>query len=215
MRWGKGRQKPLPGGLAWSSGPGLSPASTTASGADAQGPGPLPTQVCLIGDCVGGILAFDALCCSNQPVSESQSSSRRGSVASVQVRASSSPQSRGPSGWRLCHPLAPNIPEACGKKEGPGLPTQVPRGGGQMNGTSEQLQRGQTGVQAASAGSEARSALWRADPSPWRPGSSEPPGRREDPRSLRRRVASSLVGWARRQDQWEVSQAQMGGLGQE
>ncbi|XP_057161731.1 membrane-associated phosphatidylinositol transfer protein 2 isoform X4 [Ursus arctos] len=41
-------------------------------------------QVCLIGDCVGGILAFDALCYSNQPVSESQSSSRRGSVASVQ-----------------------------------------------------------------------------------------------------------------------------------
>ncbi|XP_060026785.1 membrane-associated phosphatidylinositol transfer protein 2 isoform X3 [Lagenorhynchus albirostris] len=41
-------------------------------------------QVCLIGDCVGGILAFDALCCSSQTVSESQSSSRRGSVASVQ-----------------------------------------------------------------------------------------------------------------------------------
>ncbi|XP_054938637.1 membrane-associated phosphatidylinositol transfer protein 2 isoform X5 [Physeter macrocephalus] len=41
-------------------------------------------QVCLIGDCVGGILAFDALCCSNQTASESQSSSRRGSVASVQ-----------------------------------------------------------------------------------------------------------------------------------
>nr|XP_051684542.1 membrane-associated phosphatidylinositol transfer protein 2 isoform X4 [Oryctolagus cuniculus] len=41
-------------------------------------------QVCLIGDCVGGVLAFDALCYSNQPVSESQSSSRRGSVASVQ-----------------------------------------------------------------------------------------------------------------------------------
>ncbi|XP_027432541.1 LOW QUALITY PROTEIN: membrane-associated phosphatidylinositol transfer protein 2 [Zalophus californianus] len=41
-------------------------------------------QVCLIGDCVGGILAFDALCQSSQPVSESQSSSRRGSVASVQ-----------------------------------------------------------------------------------------------------------------------------------
>nr|AAH70452.1 Pitpnm2 protein [Mus musculus] len=32
-------------------------------------------QVCLIGDCVGGILAFDALCYSGQPVSESQSSS--------------------------------------------------------------------------------------------------------------------------------------------
>ncbi|XP_051017419.1 membrane-associated phosphatidylinositol transfer protein 2 isoform X7 [Acomys russatus] len=41
-------------------------------------------QVCLIGDCVGGILAFDALCYSGQPVSESQSSSRRGSVVSMQ-----------------------------------------------------------------------------------------------------------------------------------
>lgn len=48
-------------------------------------PRPLSLQVCLIGDCVGGILAFDALCYSSQPVSESQSSSRRGSVASVQV----------------------------------------------------------------------------------------------------------------------------------
>ncbi|KAM9328914.1 membrane-associated phosphatidylinositol transfer protein 2 [Gastrophryne carolinensis] len=41
-------------------------------------------QVCLVGDCVGGILGFDALCYSNQTVSESQNSSRRGSVASVQ-----------------------------------------------------------------------------------------------------------------------------------
>ncbi|XP_068937824.1 membrane-associated phosphatidylinositol transfer protein 2 isoform X3 [Petaurus breviceps papuanus] len=41
-------------------------------------------QVCLIGDCVGGILAFDALCYSSQTVSESQNSSRRGSVVSVQ-----------------------------------------------------------------------------------------------------------------------------------
>ncbi|XP_052024021.1 membrane-associated phosphatidylinositol transfer protein 2 isoform X8 [Apodemus sylvaticus] len=41
-------------------------------------------QVCLVGDCVGGILAFDALCYSGQPVSESQSSSRRGSVVSMQ-----------------------------------------------------------------------------------------------------------------------------------
>ncbi|KAI1881975.1 hypothetical protein AGOR_G00245720 [Albula goreensis] len=40
--------------------------------------------VCLIGDCVGGILGFDALCSSNQTVSESQNSSRRGSVVSVQ-----------------------------------------------------------------------------------------------------------------------------------
>ncbi|XP_036382374.1 membrane-associated phosphatidylinositol transfer protein 2-like isoform X4 [Megalops cyprinoides] len=41
-------------------------------------------QVCLIGDCVGGILGFDALCNSNQTVSESQNSSRRGSLVSVQ-----------------------------------------------------------------------------------------------------------------------------------
>ncbi|XP_058267340.1 membrane-associated phosphatidylinositol transfer protein 2 isoform X7 [Hemibagrus wyckioides] len=41
-------------------------------------------QVCLIGDCVGGILGFDALCSSNITVSESQNSSRRGSVVSVQ-----------------------------------------------------------------------------------------------------------------------------------
>uniref|UniRef100_A0A670YTK7 Phosphatidylinositol transfer protein membrane associated 2 n=1 Tax=Pseudonaja textilis TaxID=8673 RepID=A0A670YTK7_PSETE len=47
-------------------------------------------QVCLIGDCVGGILAFDALCYSNQTMTESQNSSRRGSVISVQVRNLSS-----------------------------------------------------------------------------------------------------------------------------
>ncbi|XP_064424230.1 membrane-associated phosphatidylinositol transfer protein 2 isoform X3 [Latimeria chalumnae] len=41
-------------------------------------------QICLIGDCVGGILGFDALCYSNHTVSESQNSSRRGSVVSVQ-----------------------------------------------------------------------------------------------------------------------------------
>ncbi|XP_054467680.1 membrane-associated phosphatidylinositol transfer protein 2-like isoform X2 [Anoplopoma fimbria] len=41
-------------------------------------------QVCLIGDCVGGILGFDALCSSSQTVNESQNSSRRGSVVSVQ-----------------------------------------------------------------------------------------------------------------------------------
>uniref|UniRef100_A0A8C7P2K9 Phosphatidylinositol transfer protein membrane associated 2 n=1 Tax=Oncorhynchus mykiss TaxID=8022 RepID=A0A8C7P2K9_ONCMY len=42
-------------------------------------------QVCVIGDCVGGILGFDALCSSNVIVSESQNSSRRGSTVSVQV----------------------------------------------------------------------------------------------------------------------------------
>uniref|UniRef100_A0A8C6L8J2 Phosphatidylinositol transfer protein membrane associated 2 n=1 Tax=Nothobranchius furzeri TaxID=105023 RepID=A0A8C6L8J2_NOTFU len=36
-------------------------------------------QVCVIGDCVGGILGFDALCSSSVMVSESQNSSRRGS----------------------------------------------------------------------------------------------------------------------------------------
>uniref|UniRef100_A0A1A7Y8J6 DDHD domain-containing protein n=1 Tax=Iconisemion striatum TaxID=60296 RepID=A0A1A7Y8J6_9TELE len=41
-------------------------------------------QVCLIGDCVGGILGFDALCNSGPTVNESQNSSRRGSVISVQ-----------------------------------------------------------------------------------------------------------------------------------
>uniref|UniRef100_A0AAR2LUT3 DDHD domain-containing protein n=1 Tax=Pygocentrus nattereri TaxID=42514 RepID=A0AAR2LUT3_PYGNA len=41
-------------------------------------------KVCLIGDCVGGILGFDALCSSNITVSESQNSSRRGSIVSVQ-----------------------------------------------------------------------------------------------------------------------------------
>ncbi|XP_064798305.1 membrane-associated phosphatidylinositol transfer protein 2-like isoform X2 [Oncorhynchus masou masou] len=41
-------------------------------------------QVCVIGDCVGGILGFDALCSSNVTVSESQNSSRRGSTVSVQ-----------------------------------------------------------------------------------------------------------------------------------
>uniref|UniRef100_A0A8C2U9S4 Phosphatidylinositol transfer protein membrane associated 2 n=1 Tax=Coturnix japonica TaxID=93934 RepID=A0A8C2U9S4_COTJA len=50
-------------------------------------------QVCLVGDCVGGILGFDALCYSNQTVSESQNSSRRGSVVSVQVMVVS-PSSR-------------------------------------------------------------------------------------------------------------------------
>uniref|UniRef100_A0A3Q1J312 DDHD domain-containing protein n=1 Tax=Anabas testudineus TaxID=64144 RepID=A0A3Q1J312_ANATE len=42
-------------------------------------------QVCVIGDCVGGILGFDALCSSSVTVSESQNSSRRGSAISVQV----------------------------------------------------------------------------------------------------------------------------------
>uniref|UniRef100_A0ACB8EDQ3 Membrane-associated phosphatidylinositol transfer protein 3 n=1 Tax=Sphaerodactylus townsendi TaxID=933632 RepID=A0ACB8EDQ3_9SAUR len=41
-------------------------------------------QVCLIGDCVGGILGFDAICYSTGLADESQASSRRGSSSSVQ-----------------------------------------------------------------------------------------------------------------------------------
>uniref|UniRef100_A0A674AAC2 Phosphatidylinositol transfer protein membrane associated 2 n=1 Tax=Salmo trutta TaxID=8032 RepID=A0A674AAC2_SALTR len=61
-------------------------------------------QVCVIGDCVGGILGFDALCSSNVIVSESQNSSRRGSTVSVQV------------------PLSPSIPQGYSttKKTDPG-----------------------------------------------------------------------------------------------
>ncbi|KAJ6655788.1 hypothetical protein lerEdw1_004841 [Lerista edwardsae] len=41
-------------------------------------------QVCLVGDCVGGILGFDAICYSTMPAGESRASSRRGSTSSVQ-----------------------------------------------------------------------------------------------------------------------------------
>ncbi|ETE67594.1 Membrane-associated phosphatidylinositol transfer protein 3, partial [Ophiophagus hannah] len=41
-------------------------------------------QVCLVGDCVGGMLGFDAICYSTGLADESQVSSRRGSTSSVQ-----------------------------------------------------------------------------------------------------------------------------------
>ncbi|XP_030041857.1 membrane-associated phosphatidylinositol transfer protein 3 [Microcaecilia unicolor] len=41
-------------------------------------------QVCLIGDCVGGLLGFDALCYSASTATASQNSSRRGSISSTQ-----------------------------------------------------------------------------------------------------------------------------------
>ncbi|XP_007894826.2 membrane-associated phosphatidylinositol transfer protein 3 [Callorhinchus milii] len=44
-------------------------------------------QVCLIGDSVGGILGFDALCYSARTTAESQDSSRRGSSSSIQDNA--------------------------------------------------------------------------------------------------------------------------------
>uniref|UniRef100_A0AAY4DXD5 DDHD domain-containing protein n=1 Tax=Denticeps clupeoides TaxID=299321 RepID=A0AAY4DXD5_9TELE len=50
-------------------------------------------QVCVIGDCVGGILGFDALCSSAQTACESPNSSRRGSLASVQVTETGSRRS--------------------------------------------------------------------------------------------------------------------------
>uniref|UniRef100_A0A674AAB0 Phosphatidylinositol transfer protein membrane associated 2 n=1 Tax=Salmo trutta TaxID=8032 RepID=A0A674AAB0_SALTR len=66
-------------------------------------------QVCVIGDCVGGILGFDALCSSNVIVSESQNSSRRGSTVSVQV------------------PLSPSIPQGYSttKNSGPDDPKRM------------------------------------------------------------------------------------------
>ncbi|XP_067165538.1 membrane-associated phosphatidylinositol transfer protein 3 isoform X3 [Apteryx mantelli] len=41
-------------------------------------------QVCLIGDCIGGILGFDAICYNANTANESQNSSRRGSISSIQ-----------------------------------------------------------------------------------------------------------------------------------
>ncbi|KFV51747.1 Membrane-associated phosphatidylinositol transfer protein 3, partial [Gavia stellata] len=41
-------------------------------------------QVCLIGDCIGGILGFDAICYNSDTADESRNSSRRGSISSIQ-----------------------------------------------------------------------------------------------------------------------------------
>ncbi|NWZ48916.1 PITM3 protein, partial [Haliaeetus albicilla] len=41
-------------------------------------------QVCLIGDCIGGILGFDAICYNSNTADESRNSSRRGSISSIQ-----------------------------------------------------------------------------------------------------------------------------------
>jgi len=43
-------------------------------------------QVCLIGDCIGGILGFDAICYNSNTADESRNSSRRGSISSIQVK---------------------------------------------------------------------------------------------------------------------------------
>ncbi|KAB0400288.1 hypothetical protein E2I00_018298 [Balaenoptera physalus] len=143
---GEGKTETLQGGLAWSSRPGLSPASPPASRVGSQAPEPLPLQVCLIGDCVGGILAYDALCCSNQTASESQSSSRRGSVASVQVLASRSPRSRGPPGWGLS-PSGSEHPRGLQKKGR----AEAANAGAQRQGDTDLLSPGTT-VNAAHGG---------------------------------------------------------------
>uniref|UniRef100_A0A8C3R647 Membrane-associated phosphatidylinositol transfer protein 3 n=1 Tax=Cyanoderma ruficeps TaxID=181631 RepID=A0A8C3R647_9PASS len=41
-------------------------------------------QVCLIGDCIGGILGFDAICYNSNTAYESRNNSRRGSISSIQ-----------------------------------------------------------------------------------------------------------------------------------
>uniref|UniRef100_A0A8V5GZK6 Membrane-associated phosphatidylinositol transfer protein 3 n=1 Tax=Melopsittacus undulatus TaxID=13146 RepID=A0A8V5GZK6_MELUD len=41
-------------------------------------------QVCLIGDCIGGILGFDAICYNSNTADESRNNSRRGSISSIQ-----------------------------------------------------------------------------------------------------------------------------------
>ncbi|XP_032072873.1 membrane-associated phosphatidylinositol transfer protein 3 [Thamnophis elegans] len=50
-------------------------------------------QVCLVGDCVGGMLGFDAICYSTGLADESQVSSRRGSTSSVQDKSVSAEDS--------------------------------------------------------------------------------------------------------------------------
>ncbi|XP_043910804.1 membrane-associated phosphatidylinositol transfer protein 3 [Protopterus annectens] len=50
-------------------------------------------QVCIIGDCVGGIIGFDALCYSASTTGDSPNSSRRGSVSSTQDNPISSDES--------------------------------------------------------------------------------------------------------------------------
>uniref|UniRef100_A0A672NM80 Phosphatidylinositol transfer protein membrane associated 2 n=1 Tax=Sinocyclocheilus grahami TaxID=75366 RepID=A0A672NM80_SINGR len=65
-------------------------------------------QVCLIGDCVGGILGFDALCSSNVTVSESQNSSRRGSIVSVAVGTSPLARLHSSQVYNLFHPADPS-----------------------------------------------------------------------------------------------------------
>lgn len=196
---------------------GFSPARGPASRAGTQASGPIPVQVCLIGDCVGGLLAFDALCSSSQPVSESQSSSRRGSVVSVQVQVSHGPWTRGPPGWGLHCTLAPTSPRPAIKaREEQRLAAQVPGGSGAS------AQGGWTAVarpsqehmwlqQATKQG--LHSGEWALVLGGAVGGLSELPSRRKDPRSLSCRAASCLGGLGKVVRSAEITKVQVAGPG--
>lgn len=82
---------------------------------------PWSPQVVLLGDCVGGILGFDALCQSRTGSGGSRSSSRRGSLVSALHPSTPWGGFRGALGlhgyWVLLSPLQsmePISPEQCG-----------------------------------------------------------------------------------------------------
>lgn len=68
-----------------------------------QALGMCPLQVVLLGDCVGSILGFDALCQSRAGAGGSRSSSRRGSLVSA----------GNPSLGRVGRGSQPRVPGGC------------------------------------------------------------------------------------------------------
>ncbi|KAK7895506.1 hypothetical protein WMY93_020831 [Mugilogobius chulae] len=85
---------------------------------------PFTGQVCVIGDCVGGILGFDALCSSSVVVSESQNSSRRGSTISVQDTELLSP-------GIVINSISPSSPTLEGSRHLSRSNIDIPRSSGQ------------------------------------------------------------------------------------
>ncbi|CAL9682349.1 unnamed protein product [Knipowitschia caucasica] len=81
-------------------------------------------QVSVIGDCVGGILGFDALCSSSIVVSESQNSSRRGSTISVQDTDLLSP-------GIIINSISPSLPTLEGSRHLSRSNIDIPRSSGQ------------------------------------------------------------------------------------
>ncbi|XP_048100485.1 membrane-associated phosphatidylinositol transfer protein 2-like [Alosa alosa] len=92
-------------------------------------------QVCLIGDCVGGILGFDALCSSSQTVCESQNSSRRGSLVSVQ-----DPELLSPGIVINCGPPSPTL-SLEGSRQLSRSNIDIPRAGGAEEPTRQSLRK--------------------------------------------------------------------------